>query len=86
MRRLSVDDLRAFRRPPGRGPGDEVIHLDSFQDPVTNDSVPSLFLIPGVDETRRVNGRAELVTDCDRLRRVVPRAGGTCALRTRGLR
>jgi uncharacterized protein len=37
--------------------------LDSFQNLVTNDSVALLFMIPGLDETLRVNGRAELVTD-----------------------
>ena len=37
--------------------------LDSFQNLVTNDGVALLFLIPGLDETLRVNGRAELVTD-----------------------
>lgn len=44
--------------------------LDSFQNLVTNDSVALLFLIPGLDETLRVNGRAELATDpalCERL-------------------
>lgn len=43
--------------------------LDSFQNLVTNDSVALLFMIPGMDETLRVNGRAELVTDpalCER--------------------
>ena len=43
--------------------------LDSFENVVTNDSVALLFLIPGLDETLRVNGRAELTTDetlCDR--------------------
>src|SRR6185295_18655706 len=35
--------------------------LDSFQNLVANDSVAVLFLIPGLDETLRVNGRAELV-------------------------
>lgn len=42
--------------------------LDSFQNLVTNDSVALLFLIPGLDETLRVNGTAELSTDaglCD---------------------
>jgi hypothetical protein len=86
MRRLSVDDLQGSRRPPGHGPVDEVLHLDSFQDLVTNGSVPSSFLIAGLDETRRVNGRAELVTVCDRPRRVVPPGGGAIALRRRGLR
>jgi PPOX class probable FMN-dependent enzyme len=37
--------------------------LDSFQNLVANDCVALLFLIPGLDETLRVNGRAELVTD-----------------------
>jgi len=37
--------------------------LDSFQNLVTNDSVALLFLIPGLDETLRVNGTAELRTD-----------------------
>jgi PPOX class probable FMN-dependent enzyme len=37
--------------------------LDSFQNLVGNDSVALLFLIPGLDETLRVNGRAELLTD-----------------------
>ena len=37
--------------------------LDSFQNLVGNDSVALLFLIPGLDETLRVNGTAALVTD-----------------------
>ncbi len=37
--------------------------LDSFQNLVSNDSVALLFLIPGLDETLRVNGTAALVTD-----------------------
>lgn len=44
--------------------------LDSFQNLVANASVAMLFLIPGLDETLRVNGTAELVTDpdlCERL-------------------
>ena len=44
--------------------------LDSFQNLVGNPSVALLFLIPGLDETLRVNGTAELVTDpelCQRL-------------------
>jgi uncharacterized protein len=39
--------------------------LDSFQNLVTNGSVALLFLIPGLDETLRINGDAELVTDAD---------------------
>lgn len=44
--------------------------LDSFQNLVSNDSVALLFMIPGLHETLRVNGTAELVTDeelCERL-------------------
>jgi PPOX class probable FMN-dependent enzyme len=41
--------------------------LDSFQNLVTNDGVALLFLIPGLDETLRVNGTAELRTDPDLL-------------------
>jgi PPOX class probable FMN-dependent enzyme len=37
--------------------------LDSFQNVVTNSSVALLFMIPGLDETLRINGHAELVTD-----------------------
>jgi PPOX class probable FMN-dependent enzyme len=43
--------------------------LDSFENLVANDSVALLFLIPGLDETLRVNGRAQLVVDpelCER--------------------
>jgi len=39
--------------------------LDSFENVVDNDSVALLLMIPGLDETLRVNGRAELVTDPD---------------------
>jgi PPOX class probable FMN-dependent enzyme len=37
--------------------------LDSFENVVRNPRVALLFMIPGLDETLRVNGRAELVTD-----------------------
>ena len=37
--------------------------LDSFQNLVTNGSVALLFFIPGLDETLRINGSAELVAD-----------------------
>ncbi|MBA3605693.1 MAG: pyridoxamine 5'-phosphate oxidase family protein [Acidimicrobiia bacterium] len=39
--------------------------LDSFQNLVTNDSVALLFMIPGLDETLRVNGTAELLADTE---------------------
>ena len=37
--------------------------LDSFENIVDNRSVALLFLIPGLDETLRINGRARLTTD-----------------------
>ena len=37
--------------------------LDSFENLVDNDHVALLFLIPGLNETLRINGRAELSTD-----------------------
>lgn len=43
--------------------------LDSFQNLVANPAVALLFVIPGLDETLRVNGTAELTTDpglCER--------------------
>ncbi len=43
--------------------------LDSFENLMSNNSVALLFLIPGLDETLRVNGTAELSTDpelCER--------------------
>jgi PPOX class probable FMN-dependent enzyme len=39
--------------------------LDSFQNIVENPSVALLFMIPGLDETLRLNGTAELSTDPD---------------------
>ena len=44
--------------------------LDSFQNLVGNPSVALLFMIPGLDETLRVNGAAELVADPDVCARV----------------
>lgn len=44
--------------------------LDSFQNLTANPSVAMLFMIPGLDETFRINGMAELHTDpelCERL-------------------
>jgi PPOX class probable FMN-dependent enzyme len=37
--------------------------LDSLENLLDNDGIALLFLIPGVDETLRVNGRARLSTD-----------------------
>lgn len=39
--------------------------LDSFENMVDNANVALLFLIPGLDETLRINGRAELSTDAE---------------------
>ena len=39
--------------------------LDSFENIVANASVACLFMIPGLDETLRINGTAELRTDAD---------------------
>jgi hypothetical protein len=43
--------------------------LDSLSNILTNPNVGMLFLIPGVDETLRVNGNAEIVTSPDLLAR-----------------
>jgi uncharacterized protein len=43
--------------------------LDSLSNILTNANVGMLFLIPGVDETLRVNGTAEIVTSPDLLAR-----------------
>lgn len=39
--------------------------LDSMQNLVANDGIGLLFLVPGIDETLRVNGRARLRTDLE---------------------
>jgi PPOX class probable FMN-dependent enzyme len=39
--------------------------LDSIQNLIANPGIGLLFLIPGIDETLRVNGRARLSTDPD---------------------
>ena len=44
--------------------------LDSLQNILANPHVGLLFLIPGMDETLRVNGAAELVRDDDLLERM----------------
>lgn len=48
--------------------------LDSFQNMVANPSVALLFMIPGLDETLRINGTAELTTDESLCRRFAVRA------------
>jgi len=43
--------------------------LDTFENILENPNVALIFLIPGVDETLRVNGRAEIRTDTDLVER-----------------
>ena len=43
--------------------------LDSFLNVLNNPNVGLLFLIPGIDETLRINGTAEIRTDADLLAR-----------------
>jgi PPOX class probable FMN-dependent enzyme len=50
-RRIAIGDLAGNRR------------LDSFENLLANPAVGLLFLIPGMAETLRVNGRATLTTD-----------------------
>ena len=54
----AIDDLRvAWADLSGNN------RLDSFENIVTNPAVALLFMIPGLDETLRINGTAELSTD-----------------------
>ena len=58
--------------------------LDSFENIVRNPNVAVLFLIPGLDETFRVNGTAELSTDpelCGRFELGGRPAKGVCVVR-----
>ena len=64
------DDGRGHAVPPGRrqvglmtAAGDIFGHLDALENIVQNPAVGLLFLIPGVDETLRVNGSAQIRTD-----------------------
>lgn len=52
-KRLAIPDLAGNNR------------LDSFTNLLSNTGLALLFLIPGLDETLRVNGRAWIVTDDD---------------------
>jgi uncharacterized protein len=52
-RRLALGDLAGNRR------------LDSFENLLANPAVGLLFMVPGMGETLRVNGRATLTTDPD---------------------
>ena len=55
--RLAIADLSGNNR------------LDSLRNLVASDAIALLFLIPGLDETLRVNGRGAVVTDRDTLER-----------------
>jgi PPOX class probable FMN-dependent enzyme len=63
---VSVLDERTLAIPDR--PGNK--RLDSLQNIVANPQVGLLFLVPGVEETLRVNGRALLVRDEDLLRQL----------------
>jgi uncharacterized protein len=52
-RRLALGDLAGNRR------------LDSFENMLANPAVGLLFMVPGMGETLRINGRATLTTDPD---------------------
>ena len=56
---VKVEDERTLLIPDR--PGNN--RLDTLSNLQANPEVGMIFLIPGVDETLRVNGRAELVTD-----------------------
>lgn len=64
---VAVDDDRTLLIPDR--PGNN--RIDSLANVVTNPGVGLLFLVPGVDETLRVNGLAEVRTDADLLARFV---------------
>lgn len=59
-----LDDTR-LALPDARGNN----RLDTLENILANDEVGLLFLVPGVDETLRVNGRAEIRIDGDLLKR-----------------
>lgn len=62
---VAIEDERTLLLPDR--PGNN--RLDTLTNLVTNPAIGLLFLIPGVDETLRVNGRAEIRDDADLLAR-----------------
>ncbi|WAC25590.1 pyridoxamine 5'-phosphate oxidase family protein [Ancylobacter sp. SL191] len=62
---VGVEDERTLLIPDR--PGNN--RLDTLTNLLTNPAIGLLFLIPGVDETLRVNGRAEIRDDADLLAR-----------------
>jgi PPOX class probable FMN-dependent enzyme len=47
--------------------------IDSLRNILLNDSVGMIFLIPGVEETLRINGRARIVRDADVMEQLTAR-------------
>jgi PPOX class probable FMN-dependent enzyme len=62
---VEIQDARTLLLPDRRGNN----RIDSLRNIVADPRVALLFLIPGVGETLRVNGRAEISTDPDLLER-----------------
>ena len=58
------DDRIAIPDRPGNK------RLDTFENVIANPMVGLLFLVPGMDETLRINGRAEIRTDVELLDRM----------------
>lgn len=66
---VEVADARTLLVPDRRGNN----RLDSLRNILTDPRVALLFLVPGIGETLRVNGRAEIVTDPELLARFAMR-------------
>jgi len=56
---VEVEDDRTLLLPDRRGNN----RIDSLRNIVENPAVALIFLIPGIEQTLRVNGRAEITTD-----------------------
>jgi PPOX class probable FMN-dependent enzyme len=75
---VAVEDEKTLLMPDRRGNN----RLDSLRNIVADPRVALLFLIPGIGETLRVNGRATLSTEPARLERfVMDGKAPTCVLR-----
>jgi PPOX class probable FMN-dependent enzyme len=60
---IRVPDDKTVLLPDRRGNN----RIDSLRNLITNPHISLLFLIPGIGETLRINGRAEIVVDPDLL-------------------
>ena len=58
---VRIHDVRTLMMPDRRGNN----RIDSMRNLVRDSRISLLFLIPGVNETLRINGRAEIVIDPD---------------------